>query len=585
MNLLLSRISKLFLLSVVVFSILQGCKKTGVTPDPVPNPPVTGNDTIPADPSTPATVGFFIDSWQPKTFTLPGSVTDKDITAEATSVTVTVNTGKVLAKMPANYYGNNSNLWVGQLNNQPDVITHLSNLQPRIIRGPAGSVSDVYFFNAPNHTPPSDVPAQLLKADGTSEASNFWYGKNSESWTFSTDGYYDLLLKTGSVGLLTANYGYARYGTSADPVAAAAHLAADWVRYDKGRTKYWEVGNENFGDWEAGYRINTADNKDGQPEIITGALYGKHFKVFYDSMHAAATEVGTTIKVGALLYDSPPQSWNTPTVKTWNSGVFAEAGDKPDFFIVHNYFTNYNENSTASTILATASAVPAAVKDYVVGGITAAGIIQKPLIMTEWNLFSSGSKQNVSNIAGLHAVLTIAEFVKNGYGASLRWDLANGWSNGDDHGLFSLGDEPGVAKWNPRPVFFYMYYFQKYTGDRMLASSVAGSTDIVSIASSFTSGQKGVILVNKGTTSKTVQTKFDYFTPGAKFYYYLLNGDSDNGEFSRKVIVNGQGPANGVAGGPTATYTGIKIYATSAANGVRITLPAKSVAYVVVDKK
>ena len=34
---------------------------------------------------------------------------------------------------------------------------------------------------------------------------------------------------------------------------------------------------------------------DGQPEIITGALYGKHFKVFTDSMRAAAAEIGATI--------------------------------------------------------------------------------------------------------------------------------------------------------------------------------------------------------------------------------------------------------------------------------------------------
>ena len=551
---------------------------------PVVIPP-TARDTVPVDPSTPASVGFFMDNWQPKTFTVPAAVTDQAITPDGAPITVTVNTAQVIAKMAPNYYGNNSNLWIGQLNNEPAVLTHLSNLQPRIIRGPAGSVSDVFFFNAANNTPPADAPAQLVKADGTSEKSGFWYGKNSESWTFSIDGYYDLLQKTGSVGLLTANYAYARYGTGANPVAAAAHLAADWVRYDKGRTKYWEVGNESFGEWEAGYRINTADNKDGQPEIITGALYGKHFKVFYDSMHAAAVEVGTTIHVGALLFDSPPQSWNTPTIQNWNSGVFAEAGNKPDFYIVHSYFTNYNENSTAATIMATSSAVPAAIKSYVTGGITSAGLTQKPVIMTEWNLFSSGSKQNVSNVAGVHAVLTMAEFIKNGYGASLRWDLANGWSNGDDHGLFSAGDEPGVAKWNPRPAFYYMYYFQKYTGDRMLSSSVAGSTDIVSIASSFTSGQKGVILVNKSSTSKTVETKFQYFTPGSKFYYYLLNGDADNGEFSRKVIVNGEGPANGIAGGPSDNYQTIKMYATTAANGIKITLPARSVVFMVVDKK
>jgi hypothetical protein len=580
---------KSLLVLASLFSLLLSCKEKTVSPPVDPGTGTGGTvpkDTVPSDPSNSATVGFFIDHWEPKDFAVPTSVTEQPITSGGVSVTVTVNTGKVIAKMPPTYYGNNSNLWIGQINQQPVLMNFLTTYQPRIIRGPAGSVSDVFFFNAPKDTPPADAPAQLRKADGTYENAYYWCGKNAESWTFSIDGYYDMLLKTNSVGMLTANYGYARYGTSADPVAKAAHLAADWVRYDKGRTKYWEVGNENFGDWEAGYRINTANNKDGQPEILTGALYGKHFRVFYDSMHKAATEVGSTIKVGAVLYDSPPQSWNTNTVKTWNDGVFKEAGDRPDFFSVHSYFTNYNENSTATTILATATAVPTAIKTYIVDGMRTNAVPQKPVGMTEWNLFCAGSKQNVSNIAGVHAVLAMSEFIKHGYGASLRWDLANGWDNGNDHGFFNLGDEPdGIAKWNPRPAFYYMYYFKKFTGDRMITSTVAGTNDIVSVATSFTSGQKAVMLVNKATSANTVEVKFDYFTPGKNFYYYVLNGGTDNGEFSRKVMVNGVGPANGIAGGPYDNYTTIKMYATPADKGIRVTIPPRAVVFMVVDKK
>jgi predicted ABC-type ATPase len=56
-----------------------------------------------------------------------------------------------------------------------------------------------------------------------------------------------MLQQTGNEGMITVNYAYARYSTSANPVAAAAHLAADWVRYDNGRTRYREIGNENDG--------------------------------------------------------------------------------------------------------------------------------------------------------------------------------------------------------------------------------------------------------------------------------------------------------------------------------------------------
>ena len=88
-----------------------------------------------------------------------------------------------------------------------------------------------------------------------------------------------------------------------------------------------------------------------------------------------------------------------------------------------------------------------------------------------------------------------------------RWDFANAWENGNDHGMFSNGDEPGVPKWNARPAFYHMYYFQKFLGDRLVAST-SDNPDLISYASSFTSGQVGVTLVNKSNASQDVQVKF-----------------------------------------------------------------------------
>jgi hypothetical protein len=84
----------------------------------------------------------------------------------------------------------------------------------------------------------------------------------------------------------------------------------------------------------------------------------------------------------------------------------------------------------------------------------------------------------------------------------------------------------------------------------------SGSTDIVSIVTSFSSGQKGVVPVNKGITEKTTAINFQYFTPGSKFYYYTLKGGTDNGDFSRMVYVNGSGPSS--------TYTTIGMNSTAA---------------------
>ena len=191
-----------------------------------------------------------------------------------------------------------------QMVTEPTLLTHITNLHPKIIRFPGGNLSSVYFWNAAPGNPPADAPSKLLDANGNEIDPGYWYGKNTDSWTLSLDNYYNMLQQTNNEGIITVNYAYARYSTAANPVAAAAHLAADWVRYDNGRTKYWEIGNESNGTWQAGYRIDVSQNKDGQPEIITGDLYGRHFKIFADSMRAAATEIGKTIYIGAQLLDA-----------------------------------------------------------------------------------------------------------------------------------------------------------------------------------------------------------------------------------------------------------------------------------------
>jgi hypothetical protein len=456
-------------------------------------------------------------------------------------------------------------------------------LHPHIIRFPGGSISDIFFWNAPKNTPPADAPAELVNSNGTKQASGFWFGKNTESWTFSVDNYYNMLQQTGNTGMITINYGYARYGTGPNPVAAAAHLAADWVRYDNGRTRYWEIGNENYGEWEAGYRIDPLRNKDGQPEIITGEVYGQHVKVFIDSMRKAAQEIGKPIFIGALLVESQPQSWNTNTVKTWNSGVFSKAGNTPDFHVIHSYYTPYQANSNANDILATGATETKKMTDFVSQSLQAANITARPMALTEWNIFAEGSMQQVSHVNGMHGVMVLGESIRNKLGMTARWDLANGWSNGNDHGMFSNGDEPGVPKWNPRPAFYHMYFFQKMMGDRLVASDISNNSSLATYASSFSSGQVGLTLVNKSTSVQSIQVKVENFRMGNRIYWYTLTGGTDNGEFSRKVIVNGYGPP-GVAGGPD-NYATLKPYSATIRNDIKINLPPRSVTCMVIDKK
>ncbi len=568
---------------VIIFS----CKKAPVDPTSVPPPvvvpPVVGDTTIApgVDPATANTIGFFLDDWQAKTFTAP-AYEDAAIPSAVTN-TVLVDATSVITKIPLSEFGHNAVWWMGPVAGDPKAIEPLTNLHPHIIRFPGGSSSDCYFWNGEQGALPADAPVMIVDETGAKKEPGYNYGKSNYNWQCNLDNYYTMLLQTNNKGIITINYGYARYGTSADPVAAAAHLAADWVRYDNGRTKLWEIGNENYGSWEWGYRIDLAANKDGQPEFVTGALYGEHCKVFIDSMQKAAAEIGSTIYIGVVTVESPAtESWQTNTTKTWNSGMIPGVGNKADFFVVHNYFTPYNENSTAATILGSALTVPGVMMNFVTQELQSKGAVVKPIAMDEWNMWAKDRMQQVSNTSGLFAVLVMGEALKNKYGMAARWDIMNGWSNGDDHGMFSSGDEPSVAKWSPRPSFYYMYYLQKMLGDRLVNNAITGA-NVKAYSSTYSSGQLNVTLVNTSATAQTVEVKMKNFYYGNRYYWYSLEGSNDNGEFSRKVLVNGSGPS-GVAGGP-AGYATLKARSAVTTNGIKVTVPALGAVMIVVDKK
>ncbi len=539
--------------------------------------------TPPNDPAFAATIGFFGNDFSAKTFSAPASTVSAKPSLAPDAV-VTVDMSQVSTKISKYLFGNNTNMWTGQMTTQAPLIGYLKDLSPNVLRGPGGSASDVYFWNAPFRTLPADVKATLYDGTGNpvhTDSTNYWFGMQTPAWSLSIDDYYQALQMTQtSSGLITVNYAYARYGTGATPVATAAHLAADWVRYDNGKTKFWEVGNECYGNWEACYKIDVTKNQDGQPAIVSGDLYGRHFRVFSDSMKAAAKEIGKTIYIGAVIMDAAPQSWQDTTSKNWNKGVFSEAGVTADYFIVHDYFTAYNANSTVTDIFNSAAVVPAGVMTYVKSQFAQYGIGDKPVAMTEWNIQAVGSKQNTSNVAGLHAVLTMGALIKNNYGQASRWDLANGYANGDDQGLFNIGDETGVPKWNPRPVFYYMYYLQKCLGDRLVGTSVSLDTNVVSFASSFSSGESGVVVVNKSNASKTVQVRISNFIPGKNYYWYTLAGGS-SGDFDGTVSVNGI-PSTNATGGPL-NYNTIKANSAGQQGGIAVTVPGRAAVFIVAE--
>jgi hypothetical protein len=524
--------------------------------------------------------GFFLDTWKPKMIQIPEHIQAVKPSL-GINVSLTINAGDTITKIPIYMFGDNANTYTGSMSENKKLMGYIADRKMGVLRGPSGGNSDVYFWNRSHYQRPPDVPDTLLV--GGSGSDWLWWGKRPDpweaGWTMDIDSFYSILEQADVTGMLTVNYGYARYGTSANPVAQAAHMAADWVLYDHGYTKFWEIGNEVFGSWEAGYRIDTSLNKDGQPEYINGTLYGQHCRVFIDSMKAAATETGAEIFIGAVIVESFSTSNN------WNEKVMAEVGDIVDFYIIHSYYTPWQQDSRADTILNSPSKT-LGYMNYVRACTDKAGVPMRPVALTEYNIFAIGSKQMVSQINGMHAVLVTGEAIKNKLGAACRWDLANGYSNGDDHGMYSYGNEPGVEKYAPRPAFYYLYYMQKYLGDVLLKTDVKGSKNITAYSSRFNSGQISTILVNKGPNKFTARINAGNTTVGDHYYTYTLVGSNDvptdpAKPFSRKVIVNGTGPSV-VAGGPS-VYDTISARSFETGEEILVETPPYSATYVLID--
>lgn len=512
------------------------------------------------------TTNCFLEDFAPKNAEIPIS-TDANKTVNEPNVTVTLSPD-TLGQISKYVFGNALAVWIGNVTGEATFVKNVQDLNPSFIRFPGGSWSNIFFWNGN----PSDVPDSAFDSSG--ERVKFYAISGKNDWPTTTNNYYKLRQQTPSQGLITVNYGYARYGLSDDPVAQAAHLAANWVRYDNGRTKFWEIGNENNGPWEAGWKINTKDNKDGQPEIITGELYGQHCKVFIDSMRAAASETGTQIYIGVqVLHYDGTASWNSVD-KTWNKGVFSALGDAADFYVMHNYF---GTDANADNLLSVAATEPQKNISFIQNDIANKSAFPKPVAITEYNMNSNAANASIgrSFINGMQATILFNELIKNNFGMGARWLLANG-----EDGMFYLGSNKNL-KWQPRPDFYYAYYQQKFTGDHAINAS-SSNANILAYASRFAGGETGVVIVNKGNSDRVVKIDPIQIGIGKKFYTYSLTGGNDNGDFSLYVSVNGSG-ATGSHWGPREHLETIPANAYSIDQAIQLDVPAKSVQYIMIE--
>ncbi|MCK4919662.1 MAG: T9SS type A sorting domain-containing protein [Bacteroidales bacterium] len=519
-------------------------------------------------------LGFFSEYWQAKTAETPSFI-EKAKPGKLPESVISVIVNDTIRKVSPYVGGYNLNTYYGgKIYDKPFLLENIRNLDLPFFRYPGGSGSNWYFWEHAKPNGPEDVDFMIIKDEVL--YNKIKWGDEPDEDYLSLDNSYILRDSCQNEGIHVVNYSYARYGRSENPVQQAAHYAADWVRYDNGRTKFWEIGNEIYGSWEPGYIIDTSANMDGQPEQITGELYAQHSLVFLDSMRAAAAEIGFDIKIGAVLgFQDSRSDFDIPVLQI--------LGDKVDFFSVHKYFGN-GQDANPYVVLESIDEFYDQ-KTYIDNLINQYCTSYVPLIMTEWNTRYYGSYQNVSCTNGMHNLLGLKGIINEGIGVSCKWNLIWNFNDGETHGLISGEKEnpsiEGIPTYSPRAPYFYMYHFKKFLGD-VSVNNNPGQTDSIDIFSSaFHSGHSGIVLVNKAKTTKNIALNMDDYILGDKYYWYTLTSDDGN-PFSRKVKINGQTSIEYDAGGPL-NYHDIEAWSASTNDGIRLELPPFSATYVLTE--
>jgi alpha-L-arabinofuranosidase len=470
----------------------------------------------------------------------------------ASSAQVTVNAGQALGTLSTISKGLNTAVWDNDLLDS-STGTAIKNIGVGMLRYPGGSTSDVYHWQSNT----------LVAGQGGLDASN----------TF--DAYMSMAQSVGAQPLITVDYGA---GTAAE--------AAGWVQYankggagyngpvptyaggsSTGHTygvKYWEIGNEVYGDgtygadWE--YNNNTHSS----------AAYANNVVAYSQAMKA----VDPTIQIGAVL--TAPGNWpdgvtNSASPEPWNQTVLSTACSSINFAIVHWYPQNPGGESDAtllsdtSQIASMVSSVRSELTQYCGSHASAVQIM-----VTETNSVSSDpGKQTVSIVNALYQTDDYMDWLENGVANVDWWTLHNnavaGNTSSSLYGNAQYGDygvlanntctsttsgicEPAVN--TPFPAYYglQMLNYLGKAGDTMVSSS-SNQSLVDAHAVKQANGDLAVLLINKDpSNSYTVSLALNGYTAGSSATVYTYGENSSS-------ITSASGSASSVTVAPYSLTT------------------------------
>ena len=237
---------------------------------------------------------------------------------------------------------------------------------------------------------------------------------------------------------------------------ARAKDAAEWVRWANlemdYKVKYWEIGNEPEGTWEAGHYL-----PDGSE--ITGEIYAERFKEFAIAMKA----IDPSIKIGGPVGGS--------SVTGFGEALLRDAGDYVDFYSWHTY--------PLRTTLSREEMLQRADKEsfQTVNRIRNQIRRYQPdkaddmeLMLTEWNLSLEGGME-ADMFGARWSALFIGNLFESGVTMANHWDA---FSHRQAGSLFDYPQDNDRRKTQRKAQYWAFWLWSHFMGNQVLAYELDG---------------------------------------------------------------------------------------------------------------
>jgi alpha-L-arabinofuranosidase len=400
----------------------------------------------------------------------------------AQAITVSVDATHEIATINrANLMGVNIAIY-----NSPDdlktaIAGPLGELDIGLVRIPGGSMSDRYYWNG-------NGVIKNGQADPNKYIHPFWqidYSAYQPGFAFdyrdwSAIDYGVTHVDAKQMHELTRAHPTARNLVTVNAGSGTPEMAAEWVRWanieNKWDVKYWEIGNELNGEWEAGH-IRPDGTK------MTAENYAEIFTQFAKAMKA----VDPTIKIGGPSCDvRHHEDYFEPLLRL--------AGEHVDFLTLHFYSLRDSLAPERELFQGLENLKPVTARlDELVKKYQPERFGEIEYSITEWNSKLPKDQDAYRLFNGLWFSAWIGEMAKLGIDSATVWDL---FSNNDsnDHGM--LVKQPGG--YEPTGRYWAFWLWSHCMADKLIESSV--DHDLLHVYATRDADNVYVMIMNESRT-------------------------------------------------------------------------------------